>query len=119
MASRSVRIYHNPRCTKSREALALLEAHGVKPEVVEYLKTPLDAKQVKQLVKLLGVEPHALLRTKEAPYAELGLSRDSSLDEIARAVAGAPILLERPIVVAGDKAVIGRPTENVLSLLKK
>jgi arsenate reductase len=114
-----VRIYHNPRCTKSRETLALLREHGVEPEVVEYLKEPPSAEQVDQLIGKLGLEPHALLRTKEAPYAELGLSKKSTRAQITSAIVEHPILLERPIVVVGKRAAIGRPPENVLSLLEK
>jgi arsenate reductase len=117
MPKQRVRIYHNPRCTKSRQALELLRARGIEPEVVEYLKTPLSADQVKQLVAMLKIPAHELLRSKEAPYTELGLSKASSLDEVARAIEQAPILMERPVVVAGKRAVVGRPTEKVLELL--
>jgi arsenate reductase len=117
MPKQRVRIYHNPRCTKSRQALELLREQGIEPEVVEYLKHPLDAGEVKQLIAMLKVAPHELLRNKEAPYAELGLSKTSSLDEVARAIEQAPILMERPVVVVGKRAVIGRPTEKVLELL--
>jgi arsenate reductase len=114
----AARIYHNPRCSKSRETLALLAAHGVEPEVVEYLKTPLRASQVKALIGKLGIAPHALLRSKEDAYKALKLSSASSLEQIAQAIAKEPILLERPIVEVGDKAAIGRPPENVLQLLR-
>jgi len=116
--SAPVRIYHNPRCSKSRETLALLREHGVEPEVVEYLKSPLSAPQVKELAAKLGGSPHALLRTKEEPYARLGLSKSSSLAAIAAAIAKEPVLLERPLVVVGDKAAIGRPPESVLALIE-
>lgn len=117
MGDRTLRIYHNPRCSKSREVLALLRERGLEPEVVEYLKTPLDAAAVKALIKQLGVAPHALLRKKEEPYARLGLSERSSVDQVARAIAEEPVLLERPVVVVGKRAAIGRPIENVLALL--
>lgn len=117
MSQAKVRIYHNPRCSKSRETLTLLREHGVEPEVVEYLKTPLSARAFKQLVKKLGVEPHAVLRSKEPPYREHGLSKASGLDEIARAVEQSPVLLERPIVEVGERARIGRPPESVLDLI--
>ena len=110
-------LYHNPRCGKSREALALLEERGVDFEVVSYLDTPLSAAEVKALLAKLGGKPAAALRTKEAPYAALGLSATSTADEVAAAVASNPILLERPILVVGKKAVIGRPPELVLSIL--
>lgn len=117
MAPRKLVLYHNPRCTKSREALALLKARGIEPEVIEYLKTPPSADEVKGLLKALGGKPSALLRTKEEPYAKLHLSASSTADEVARAIAAHPILLERPVLVAGGKAVIGRPPERVLELL--
>lgn len=110
-------IYHNPRCSKSRQTLALLEEYGVSPEVVEYLKTPLDRAYLKDIVVKLGCSAHDLLRTKEAEYNEAGLSTDSTEDEVITAIVQYPKLLERPIVVSGTKAVIGRPPENVLALL--
>jgi arsenate reductase len=118
MTDAKVRIYHNPRCTKSRETLALLREHDVEPEVVLYLETPPSAKELKALIKKLGIEPHALLRSKEAAYAEAGLERGSSLSEIVEAIVEHPILLERPVVVVGERAVIGRPPERVLELLR-
>jgi arsenate reductase (glutaredoxin) len=115
---KSVAIYHNPKCTKSRETLALLREHGVEPKVIEYLKEPPSAAQVKALISALGIAPHELLRTKEEPYKAHALSKSSSADAVAKAIAADPILLERPVVVVGKKAVIGRPPENVLPLLK-
>jgi arsenate reductase len=113
-----ITIYHNPRCSKSRETLALIEANGVKPAVVEYLATPPDAATLERLLTLLGLEPRALMRTKEAEYAELGLGNPAlSRAELIAAMVAHPRLIERPIVVSGDKAVIGRPPEKVLSLL--
>lgn len=108
-------IYHNPRCGKSRATLALLEKKGVKPEVIEYLKTPPDAATLKRLLKLLGKTPRELMRAKEAKEAGLdkpGLS-DSAL--IAGMVAH-PIVIERPIVVNGSRAALGRPPEAVLAI---
>jgi arsenate reductase len=113
-----ITIYHNPRCSKSRETLALIEANGVKPSVVEYLATPPDATTLERLLTLLGLEPRALMRTKEAEYTELGLNNPAlSRAELIAAMVAHPRLIERPIVVSGDKAVIGRPPEKVLSLL--
>lgn len=112
-----VRVYHNPRCSKSRETLALLRERGIEPEVIEYLVTPPSAAEVERLIDALDQEPHALLRKKEPPYTELGLSPQSSRKDVARAIAAHPILLERPVVVVGKRAAIGRPPENVLSLL--
>ncbi|HET8940163.1 MAG TPA: arsenate reductase (glutaredoxin) [Polyangiales bacterium] len=119
MASSKVRMYHNPRCTKSRETLALLRENGVEPEIVEYLKAPPSAAEVVELIGKLKLDPHALLRTKEEPYKRLKLSPKSSKAEIATAIATDPVLLERPIVVVGKRAAIGRPPENVLSILPK
>ncbi len=110
-------IYHNPRCSKSRQTLALLRAKGVEPEIVEYLNHPPSVEELKHIIRLLDIEPHDILRTKEAPYKELALSPDSSPDDVAKAIAAHPILLERPIVVVGRKAAIGRPPENVLTVL--
>ncbi len=109
-------IYHNPHCSKSRATLALLRENGIEPEIVEYLKNPLEVGQLAELAALLGVAPHALLRTKEDAFKKTGLSASSTPEEILRAIAENPVLLERPIVVSGGRAVIGRPPENVRSL---
>lgn len=111
------RIYHNPRCSKSRNTLALLQENGVEPEVVLYLETPPDAETLQALLKKLGKSPAELVRKGEAEYKELGLGKDSSDEELLQAMAGHPKLIERPIVVRGDRAVLGRPPENVLDLL--
>ncbi len=113
-----VTIYHNPRCSKSRQTLALLQQRGIEPEIVEYLKTPPSRARLKALLGMLGLEPRELMRRKEAPYQELGLE-DGSLDNEAliAAMVENPILIERPIVVRGERAVIGRPPEAVLELL--
>jgi arsenate reductase len=116
MAAR-VRIYHNPRCSKSRQTLALLESRGWSPEVVLYLENPPTAEQVEEIIDRLGIEPHDLLRTGEPQYQALGLSKRATRQEVARAIAREPILLERPVVVAGSKARIGRPPERVLEIL--
>jgi len=115
----NVKIYHNPKCTKSRETLKLLEARGIDPVVVEYLKHPLTKSEIENLLVLLNMAPRELLRTKEDDYKKLGLDNPAVTDKmIIAALTKHPKLLERPIVVAGRKAVIGRPPENVLSLLK-
>jgi arsenate reductase len=111
-----VTIYHNPRCSKSRETLALLRAHGVQAEVIEYLETPPTKMRLRELAEMLG-DAHALLRTKESPYKALGLCRDSSMQNIVDAIAEHPVLLERPLVVCGSKAAIGRPPEAALQIL--
>ena len=111
-------LYHNPRCSKSRGALELLEARGLAPTVVRYLETPLDAPQLKALLGKLGIGARALLRTGEDEYKTLNLA-DSSLSEaqLIAAIAAHPKLMERPILEVGDKAVIGRPPEQILELL--
>ena len=110
-------IYHNPRCSKSRQALQLCEEAGVDLEVVEYLKTPPDEVALTGLLKKLGLKAYQVVRIKEEVYSQLELSADSSEEEIIAAIIKYPVLLERPIVVKDDKAVIGRPPENVKALL--
>ena len=114
----SVTIYHNPRCSKSRQTLALLRERGIEPEVVEYLKTPPDTARLGALLDMLGLAPRDVMRRKEAPYTELGLD-DPTLgrDALIAAMAAHPILIERPIVVSGPKAALGRPPEAVLAIL--
>ena len=113
-----VTIYHNPRCSKSRQTLALLNERGISPNIVRYLETPPDAATIGGLLDMLGLEPRELMRKKEAPYGELGLA-DESLPRagLIQAMADNPILMERPIVVTGGKAAIGRPPESVLGIL--
>lgn len=112
-----MKIFHNPRCSKSRQTLSLLQERGHEPEVVEYLKTGLSAAQVRELAQQLGKPLHELLRRKEAAYKEQGLSPQADEATIVRALERAPILLERPVVVVGDRARTGRPPEAVLELL--
>jgi arsenate reductase len=115
---KSVTIYHNPRCTKSRQALALLEQRGIKPKVIEYLVTPPTEAELKRLLKLLGISPRELLRTKEEEYKQAKLDKPDVTDaEIIRAMIKYPRLMERPIVVAGNKAALGRPPEIVLKII--
>jgi len=111
-------LYHNPRCSKSREALALLEANGCKPEVVLYLDTPPTAKQLKTLLASLDISARQLLRKTEDLYKELNLA-DEKLSEAAliKAMVANPKLIERPIFINGDRAIVGRPPENVLTIL--
>jgi len=114
----TVRIYHNPRCSKSRETLALLESRGIAPEVVEYLATPPDAATLAGLLDKLGLEPRELMRRKEPEYAELNLADPAlSREALIDAMVAHPSLIERPIVVVGDKAALGRPPEQVLAIL--
>jgi len=110
-------IYHNPRCSKSRQTLQLCEEAGSEIEVVEYLKTPLDEVILRDLLKKLDKSVHEVVRTKEEVYSQLNLSSESTEEEIIAAIIKYPVLLERPIVVKDDKAVIGRPPENVKALL--
>ncbi len=109
-------IYHNPRCSKSRQTLALLEERGIEPEIIEYLVTPPSAEELRTILGLLGKSPRDILRKKEAHEAGLD---DPALDDDAliAGMAANPIVIERPIVVNGDKAALGRPPENVLEIL--
>jgi arsenate reductase len=113
-----ISIFHNPRCSKSRGALELLEERGIQPQIIRYLETPPSAAELKVLLGKLGIGARQLLRTGEDEYKELGLA-SSSLgdDQLIAAMAEHPKLIERPIVIVGDKAVIGRPPEKVLEIL--
>lgn len=111
-----VTLYHNPRCSKSRQALALLQERGVEPEVVLYLKAPPSAAELARIVDLLGGDPQALIRKKEAIFRERYADRSLSRDEWIQALIADPILIERPIAVTRDAARIGRPPETVLEL---
>ncbi|BES84013.1 arsenate reductase [Pectobacterium araliae] len=118
-SQKPVTIYHNPRCSKSRETLALLQEHNITPDVVLYLNTPPDAATLGQLIKQLGfTSARELMRTKEEIYQQLGLS-DAALTEaqLIQAMIDNPKLIERPIVVAQGQARIGRPPEQVLEIL--
>lgn len=110
-------LYHNPRCSKSRATLALLQERGIEPRIVEYLMTPLAAPELEALSKKLGRPISEWVRTKEDAYGEAGLCAQSSEGEVIAAVAQHPILMERPILVRGDRAAIGRPPESVLEIL--
>ncbi len=117
-AMTEITLYHNPRCSKSRAALALLREHGADVRLVEYLKTPPDEATLKRLAGQLGLPVREMLRSGERIYRELGLDNPAQGgDDLLRAVAEHPILLQRPIAVAGERAVIGRPPENVLELI--
>lgn len=110
-------IYHNPKCSKSRATLSLLKERGVQPRIIEYLKTPPTAAELKAIVARLGIRPEALVRKGEEIYKSRYAGRTLSDDQWIAAMAKNPILIERPIVVAGRRAVIGRPPENVLTLI--
>ncbi|MFS2123033.1 arsenate reductase (glutaredoxin) [Pseudomonas sp. Pseusp97] len=113
-----ISIFHNPRCSKSRGALELLEERGIQPEIIRYLETPPSAADLKALLGKLGIGARQLLRTGEDEYKELDLANPAlSDDQLIEAMASHPKLIERPIVIVGDKAVIGRPPEKVLEIL--
>ena len=110
--------YHNPRCSKSRQTLALLNERGIEPVVIDYLKTPPNAAELGRILDKLGIEPRALLRSKEKEYQEAGLDNPRlSRREIIAAMVKHPILIERPILVTPDQAALGRPPEQVLKII--
>ncbi len=113
-----VRIYHNPRCSKSRATLELLQDKGIEPEVIKYLSTPPSAEELDRILKLLKLEPRQLMRPTEAEYSELNLA-DNSLTrtQLIEAMVAHPRLIQRPIVLANGKASLGRPPEAVLDIL--
>lgn len=114
----AVTIYHNPRCSKSRATLALLEERGVQPTVIEYLKTPPSAAELKAILGRLGMKPAELLRKGEDACKAHVAGRNLDDAQLIALMVEHPVLIERPIVVRGDRAVLGRPPENVLQLLK-
>lgn len=120
----SITIYHNPRCSKSRQTLELLEEKGVDTSVVEYLKTPPDANTLKEIIRMLGIEAKALLRTHEDELVSAGLTKEGlannefSEKQIIDAMVKFPKLIERPIVVSNGKAAIGRPPSKILEIIE-
>jgi len=115
-----VTIYHNPRCSKSRETLALLYDRGLKPEIILYLHSPPSAKSMRNLLQKLGLTARELMRTTEQEYRDLGLDNKSfSEDRLIQAMIENPKLIERPIVVHNQKAVLGRPPENIEKLFNR
>jgi len=114
----SIKIYHNPRCSKSRETLKLLEDQGLKPEIIEYLKHPPTTAELQDILNKLGLKPRELMRVKETEYKENGLDDPSLSDaELIEAMIRMPKLIERPIVLVNNKAAVGRPPESVLAIL--
>ena len=114
----TVTIWHNPRCSKSRQTLALIEGRGIRPQVVEYLKQPPSREDIARVVTLLAIAPIELMRRGETVYKELEIGvRPLGDDELIAAMAANPILIERPVVIANGKAALGRPPENVLQIL--
>ncbi len=111
-------LYHNPRCSKSRQTLALIEEHGAEFTVVEYLKTPPSHQQLDSILRGLDMEPRDLIRTSQTEYSEQGLDNEElSRDQLIAAMIQTPILIERPILVAGNQVAIGRPPENAAAIL--
>ena len=114
----SVTIFHNPRCSKSRQTLSLIQEKNIDINIIEYLKTPPDISQLKQILKKLGYEPRQLMRKSEQIYKDLDLGNENkTAEDLVIAMAQNPILIERPIVLSGEKAAIGRPPESVLNIL--
>ena len=117
MAHQKVVVYHNPRCSKSRNTVALLREKGIEPQIIEYLKDVLDSKEISSLCSKLNLTPGQLIRTGEVIYKENYSQKQLSDSESIEAMVAHPILIERPIVVCNSKAAIGRPPENVLTIL--
>jgi arsenate reductase len=114
-----VTIYHNPRCSKSRATLELLREQGIEPNIIEYLKTPPSQAELARILKMLGMEPRELMRSKEAEYRQQGLDNPGlKQKDLVKAMHDTPKLIERPIVVANGRAAIGRPPEEVLEILE-
>ena len=114
-----VTIYHNPRCSKSRQTLALLQEQDIDPVVIDYQKTPPNKQQLNEMLDMLGLEPRDFMRTHEAEYKTAGLADESlSRDDLINAMLEHPILIQRPVVLTNGKAAIGRPPEQVLEILK-
>tara|TARA_B100001175_G_scaffold307373_1_gene306522 strand:- start:480 stop:827 length:348 start_codon:yes stop_codon:yes gene_type:complete len=114
----SVTIFHNPRCSKSRQTLSLIQEKNIDINIIEYLKTPPDISQLKQILKQLGYEPRQLMRKSEQIYKDLDLGNENkTAEDLVIAMTQNPILIERPIVLSGEKAAIGRPPESVLNIL--
>jgi len=113
----NVKIWHNPRCSKSRAAAALLEEKGVEAEVIKYLETPPTKEELKKMLTMLGISARELMRTKEDVYKELQLKEVNDEEKLIDAMVSNPKLIERPIVIKDGKAAIGRPIENIIELL--
>lgn len=117
MAKEIIEIWHNPRCSKSRESLKLLKENNIEPLITDYLKTSPSETDILELLKLLRLEPREIMRTNEKIYKELNLKNEHDNNALIQAMCQNPSLIERPIVIKGNKAVIGRPIENVIKLL--
>ena len=113
-----LKLFYNPRCSKSRQALQLLESNGINPVVIEYLKHPPSEEEITQVLELLDLEPRELMRTHEEPYKENNLDEPGlSRQDLIRAMVESPILIERPILIHNGKAVIGRPPEKIMEII--
>ncbi len=113
-----ITIWHNPRCSKSRNAANLLEERGIEANVVKYLETPPTKEEIKEVLGMLGIGARELMRTKEDIYKELGLKEVEDEEALIEAMAAHPKLIERPVVIKDGKAAIGRPIENIIALLE-
>ena len=113
-----ITIWHNPRCSKSREAMGILEENSIDAKVVKYLESTPDYDQIKSVLKMLNITPRELMRTKEDIYKELKLKDELNDDILIRAMANNPILIERPVIIKGNRAIIGRPTDKIAEFLK-
>ena len=116
--TRKTTLFHNPRCSKSRQTLELLQSRGVEPTIIEYLKTPPTEEELDKVLNMLGLEPRQLMRTKEAEYAENNLNDESlTRQQLIQTMVKYPKLIERPILINNNKAALGRPPEDVLEIL--
>ena len=113
----TITLYHNPRCSKSRATLERIRARGIEPVVIDYLETPPDEPTLRRVIGLLGVRPVDIARRHEPAWSAAGLDLDSTDDQVIAALLREPILIERPIVIAGDRAIVARPPETVDRLL--
>ncbi|NPA28627.1 MAG: arsenate reductase (glutaredoxin) [Epsilonproteobacteria bacterium] len=111
-------IWHNPRCSKSREALKLLQEEGIEPQIYKYLDEKPTKEQIQAVLAMIGAKPRDIMRTKEAIYKELGLKEVDDDEKLIEAMAEHPKLIERPIVIKGNQAVLGRPPQKVIELVK-
>ena len=110
-------IYHNPGCSKSREALQILHQNNKEPEIIEYLATPPNKETLRQIIKMLGISPRDLVRTNESAYIDAKLDDSATDEQIIEAICEHPTLLQRPIVISGNRAIIGRPPNKVLDII--
>ncbi|MCP4993697.1 MAG: arsenate reductase (glutaredoxin) [Gammaproteobacteria bacterium] len=114
----NLEIYHNPHCSKSRKTLSLIEEKGIEPKIIRYLETPPDRATLEKILDMLNLDPRDLMRQKEVAYKEQGLDNPAlSREQLIEAMIETPKIIERPIVIKGNKAILGRPPENVLDLL--